>query len=412
MNRPDAIVTRPNVAYKSASANVSREGSCDCSAAIVSIPPYSADADGAWGEPGETAYSILARYVRCTGVSPYDFATTLFGRGRVRINPFLPCHIARISQFAQRPAVDLLNQHTLFPLFAGFSSSENSSALREAMLGEDSLKVAYAARLPGNHFQFQHVIKYCTLCIEDDIRNRGFPTWQCMHQIPGVEACAKHQVWLEAKALPKAGWDSFSMPPDKTGTARKADTGSSEFAGFCSDLFRQLKNRKRRFDLVQAYQSGLWRNGLQTRSGRTRRLALLKKLDQVIARHDAATPIPTSDQMATALACTNKVRYHIYIHLWAAFALIRDARVFVKSGVPRRINSDAESSKPRSTSSPLDRLSQPGQFIAAKSVRVSRPGLSSHYHHAARNRSASLISGNKSKLAPLRGASQMDGCKK
>lgn len=39
-------------------------------------------------------------------------------------------------------------------------------------------------------------VKSCPLCLCEDIREHGVSYWHIVHQIPGVEACYKHGVWL------------------------------------------------------------------------------------------------------------------------------------------------------------------------------------------------------------------------
>lgn len=154
--------------------------------------------------PNEILYSVWARTSECARyMSREDAMSELFGNKYAHPMIELPCHLGYFVAnlpYGHSYTVDaLINQHTLFPLYAPFLSHDRLSRLRELMiLGNarvvhrlvGSLKGALAESTPC-------LLRYCPMCVDEDRTLFGECYWHRLHQVKGVEVCPQHNTFLE-----------------------------------------------------------------------------------------------------------------------------------------------------------------------------------------------------------------------
>lgn len=147
--------------------------------------------------PDELLYSACARFDE--RVAPPGNTHTmreLFG-AVVRVSPLLPNrldHLAGVVPSASCIDVeDLIRHHTLFPYFAPFVGPERADRAQLAMLGSGG----HASALLGANTAAVEGLWYCPECVAQDTIKCGEPYWHRVHQVPGIQMCVEHRVWLE-----------------------------------------------------------------------------------------------------------------------------------------------------------------------------------------------------------------------
>jgi hypothetical protein len=125
----------------------------------------------------------------------------LFGSGRISASIDLPRHLnyldANLPRGHSFTAEVIINRHTLFPFYRPFLSSERAARLHRAMKGSDDAYVYLHAGINRSTIRPPDWLKFCSLCAQEDKRQFGEAYWHRLHQVPGVEVCAIHNVFLE-----------------------------------------------------------------------------------------------------------------------------------------------------------------------------------------------------------------------
>ncbi len=91
----------------------------------------------------------------------------------------------------------LIDYHTLFSYYTFGLSSDRVTKLRSAMKGPDAISIHHSLGIPASPIPKLQYARYCPICLKEDVEKYGEPSWHRSHQIPGINACAEHAVWLE-----------------------------------------------------------------------------------------------------------------------------------------------------------------------------------------------------------------------
>ena len=161
------------------------------------------------GYPDELLYSICARYAdRMQYSSPGAVSEELFGLKQISASVALPARldtlVANLPPLSSYTSDKILLEHTMFPLYAYFLPEERVERLKAAMKGESGTGVwalAAVGRKPQKEIKKQGLLRLCRLCVQEDRKVYGECYWHRAHQLPEIEVCHKHSVWLEASDI-------------------------------------------------------------------------------------------------------------------------------------------------------------------------------------------------------------------
>jgi TniQ len=156
--------------------------------------------------PGELLYSVWARYsdyVRYA--NKMDVFLELFGTTGIQATVDLPSHLGYFVgnlPFGHTYTVDyFIDRHTLLPFYAAFHVPEQVRQLREQMISPNGQALHRKAGVSQTTIPSPHWLRYCPQCIQTDRENVGECYWHRLHQVPGVEICQVHRIWLENSAV-------------------------------------------------------------------------------------------------------------------------------------------------------------------------------------------------------------------
>ncbi len=164
--------------------------------------------------PDELLYSLSARFdERMAFSNGYSSLMELFGTIKVKTVVDLPSRIDYLcSQFfpGSRYSSDyFINNHTLLPFYAPFLPQERLETIRDEMCGDRKQGVHMRLGTHGSRVRLPAWLRYCPRCVCEDREKYGECYWHRVHQLPGVEVCATHLVWLENSSLPARGLKEF-----------------------------------------------------------------------------------------------------------------------------------------------------------------------------------------------------------
>lgn len=150
-------------------------------------------------QPDELLYSGCARYFERSGFASVKSALfDLFSVATAGAIVDLPC---RLSEFeAALPkghgykCERLIDEHTLAPFFCAFLPPERARRIRRDMLGNNGPTLHRRIGLTANRVPFRDRLRFCPLCARGEVDE---PYWHRLHQLPGVEVCPQHEVFLE-----------------------------------------------------------------------------------------------------------------------------------------------------------------------------------------------------------------------
>jgi Tn7-like transposition protein D/TniQ len=155
--------------------------------------------------PDEVLYSVWARLSECLRyLNRYDVMRELFGTANAVPIVDLPYHLGYFLEnlpSGHSYTLDILiDQHTLYPLYAPFLPEDRLNRLREQMISGDAHSIHQLVGKLGNTTNTPSSppwLRYCPACVEEDRAKYGECYWHRLHQVLGVEVCPKHDTFLE-----------------------------------------------------------------------------------------------------------------------------------------------------------------------------------------------------------------------
>lgn len=156
--------------------------------------------------PDEILYSVFARFADMMCFTDLkDVHRQLFGTASARAVVDLPTRmdavVARLP--GQRFTCEqLILQHTLYPYYAPFMPKERAERLKDLMCGNGGQGTHTLAGIIASVVQRPSRLRYCPACVLEDREVYGEEYWHRVHQLPGVEVCPKHGVFLVASSVP------------------------------------------------------------------------------------------------------------------------------------------------------------------------------------------------------------------
>lgn len=154
--------------------------------------------------PDELLYSVCARYsARVRYPSRTYVVQELFGANATAVID-LPCRLADfvsvLPQGHRYTVKRLIDEHTLLPFYSPFLPPERVNRIRESMSGFNDSQVHACSGILASLISSLDWLRFCPLCTQENIQKFGEIYWHRLHQLPGVEVCPIHHVFLESSA--------------------------------------------------------------------------------------------------------------------------------------------------------------------------------------------------------------------
>ncbi|MBQ4848530.1 TnsD family Tn7-like transposition protein [Pseudoalteromonas sp. MMG012] len=197
--------------------------------------------------PDETLFSRYIRHMTILGMNEKDYLKRLFNKPRASIHPYLTIGITKASQISKENAAKIYREQTLGRLFSYFLP-HRSTNIYKALLAEDGNTAIRTCQLVSFKESETLSLKYCPICAKEDMSFYGVSYWHLTHQVPGVEACPSHKVWLIHHKLPERPHLKLQLLPITSDEAQICSELSYEFARFTDEFLRRTAVTNDSFD--------------------------------------------------------------------------------------------------------------------------------------------------------------------
>lgn len=196
--------------------------------------------------PDETLFSRYVRHLTICGMKEKDYLKKLFNKPRISIHPYLTIGISRSALISEEDESQIFNEQTLGRLFAYFLP-HRAKDIYSALLTDNGSSAVRASQLVCFKESETLSLKFCPLCAQKDIESHGVSYWHRVHQIPGVEACSIHQVWLIHQDLPERPHIKPNLLPKSDAFEDPCSLLSFNFAQFSHAFLNQITNTRGSF---------------------------------------------------------------------------------------------------------------------------------------------------------------------
>lgn len=168
--------------------------------------------------PGESLYSIIARYQRIRQFDHVALCIDMFGMECRVFSPTLPSSIQRIANRAAGiglSATDFISNHTAWGFYTAYARNAQANVVFDEMLADDGRAVMTAGQRGAPVGLLDH-LRFCPQCLEEmqDLHEEAY--WKLIHQIPIVTICTPHNEILRHSTIPGTGViPGFQVPNAK-----------------------------------------------------------------------------------------------------------------------------------------------------------------------------------------------------
>lgn len=144
----------------------------------------------------------------------------LFGKGHVTASLDLPSHIGRLVERLpitfQITAKQLIQKHTMYPLYSAFLPPDQADAIYQSMIKGNGNDIYMRSGIMASSIRSNLNIRYCRTCFINDVNTYGEAYWHRMHQVPGLDVCMKHGIFLQdSKVQVHQENKHVFVPPDE-----------------------------------------------------------------------------------------------------------------------------------------------------------------------------------------------------
>lgn len=197
--------------------------------------------------PDETLFSRYVRHMTILGMKEKDYLKLLFNKPRASIHPYLTIGIAKASQISVESESEIYSQQTLGRLFSYFLP-HRASDINNTLLADDGNVAIRACQLVSFKESEELSLKYCPECANEDMKCHGVSYWHRIHQVPGVEACPSHKVWLVHQELPERPHLKFQLLPTTSEESKTCSDLSYKFSQYTNDFLNMITVTNDSFD--------------------------------------------------------------------------------------------------------------------------------------------------------------------
>lgn len=153
--------------------------------------------------PDEVFYSILCRYhIRSCNPGATTTRTEIWGYKESGKSLYLPSNLKKLTDMLPMGSgitVDkLIYEHTMYPYVKPVLPKERANKLYRILSGidEHAGQVYATAGLAGRRLRTPRYLRYCPMCVQNDINLFGEAYWHRIHQLPGVHICPIHNAYI------------------------------------------------------------------------------------------------------------------------------------------------------------------------------------------------------------------------
>lgn len=151
--------------------------------------------------PDELLYSVLARFQARAGYLPLKALVRHMFAADSAIPVLEVPHRIQILVSLLPPGhwytvESLIQGHTIMPLLQPFMQPDRVQRLITHLRSSDRSKTRIRYGFQDSSVPLPKWLRFCPVCLTEDQERFGEPYWHRTHQVPGVEVCPVHGVFL------------------------------------------------------------------------------------------------------------------------------------------------------------------------------------------------------------------------
>ncbi|MFT6779329.1 MAG: hypothetical protein ACJAV1_003272 [Paraglaciecola sp.] len=148
----------------------------------------------------ELLYSLLARAkVHLWLNSPKQLLKSVYGHSGLIASMRFGSNLSALANsygYDKLSGQAFIYNNTLWPLIAPFIPEERKQFCESLLLSQRDTAVTVACGVAASRVKYPKQLRYCPLCVLEQIDKVGEAYWQRLHQIPGINVCSKHECSL------------------------------------------------------------------------------------------------------------------------------------------------------------------------------------------------------------------------
>ncbi|MDO9232643.1 MAG: TnsD family Tn7-like transposition protein [Methylotenera sp.] len=297
--------------------------------------------------PDMSFYSLLAVTKRLNGIGKAEqISQLLFSSPSAALRHDFPSNLdvfcIKTGNAFGNP-VEVATNTSVLPYFLRFRSQNVHYEAWKLMLGPTVEPLKFVLGLPPGPSGSMMPLCYCRECLDEDIRNFGYPYWHRKHQLPSVLVCPTHSTPLNYAniRIDGRGRSGLFLPDDSDiqnyqssialGRAQPILERLSSLSSMA--LENELSTQYSPDSLRAAYLHGLKQQGLLTPSGHIRAREFIGRLTkhyEIITHLSPFDRIIGKDTVEGMLRLVRKPRgnFHTASHLIMIDFLFGDWKLF------------------------------------------------------------------------------------
>jgi hypothetical protein len=156
--------------------------------------------------PDELLYSVCARFSTRAGYLGVkavleELLGTATAAAVIDLPNRLHCLAAALPANSSLTIDRLIDQHTLLPFFSAFQTASRVKQLRDDLKGSCGPAGHMRSGIMASRIPMPKHLRFCPECKREDERCFGETYWHRLHQLPGIEVCSLHQMFLENSSV-------------------------------------------------------------------------------------------------------------------------------------------------------------------------------------------------------------------
>ncbi|KOA19829.1 hypothetical protein CLHOM_19180 [Clostridium homopropionicum DSM 5847] len=145
----------------------------------------------------ELFYSFVARYSEISGdTNLKNILKDFFGSKTITPYVQFPCNISKfcssVFEDLNLNADIIISGHTMFPIYEPFLTTSRKKEILEDMKFSNGQRIGFLLGIQAGAIFSTKELKYCPLCVREDVNSSGEAYFHRGHQVDGILVCHKH----------------------------------------------------------------------------------------------------------------------------------------------------------------------------------------------------------------------------
>lgn len=239
----------------------------------------------------ELLYSVIARYRRMCGIiNKNTIVQDFYNKKQGMFQMLFPLHLNKFVEMlpsgSKITGEQLLINHTMYPFYTKFLSKQISNDIKEGILNKENISIMVKTCLHSREANLNIYLKFCPLCVLEDVEVQGESYWRREHQFNGVLFCSKHGIELQKSniLMTKINNEYACLGDIETTTSNSICEDYKRYNLKYIDIVKEImesdNKRLNLSDINKFYRYKLYEAGLATRSGKINRVMLFNGLKE------------------------------------------------------------------------------------------------------------------------------------